>query len=845
MYKTDTKVFAFFHLAIRDKNASFRSDFTPKRTMQLTPAMQQYQDMKKQYLDCILFFRIGDFYEVFFEDALLCHKILDLVLTSKNKNSDTPIPMAGIPHHSIDKYIPKLIQHGYKVAIAEQTSDPIPGKIVQREISQIITPGTYIQEGSKRFNYMLAVTKQEQRNGEYYHIAWGDFSIGEYWTKSFKHLGELQKWILTLSPSEVIIDVDFTEKDSITTPIQQYLKCLISVYEVPSDPELFLTNACKVQTLHSFGQATTEGRLQAIALLLNYIKHTQQNALNTIYKVSYHAQLGMVQMDDITIKNLEIFSSSYEASEKYSLIGIIDQTKTTSGARYLRYLLMNPINTLSILQERQRHIARYQQHQQTSELLKELGNSYDVNKLITTILYKKLHPIPFVKLRSTLALFFDEKRNLSEIMKQELLKLSLNGQEADQLLHLWKELEKALKANEEMKIEMDFVQDNYDSEIDKLRNIAYHSDETLMEYQQFLVQATGVQNVKLKYVMNQGYFIELTTKDSEIFERRISEKKPENFGEERESSTEEAKNSQTFSDTNSQKLSLIRRQTLKGNQRYSSPYLEHIQQAILTSKDQLAKLEQGILTQLREKVEQVTNALLHFAQGIAELDVYASHALLATEKSYIQPELTLEDTIHIEEGRHPVIEAFLPKDQQFIPNDLSIGKQLSASGSIVEDKGLVHIITGPNMGGKSTYLRQSALITLLAHCGLCVPATKAKIGMIDGLFARVGSGDVIAKNQSTFMTEMIEVANILNNASKKSFVIFDELGRGTSTHDGLALTSAILQYILKEVKAKTLIATHYHELINLEKSYPEVRNFSVSVYETEKEVIFMKKIVQG
>ncbi|MDR0282414.1 MAG: hypothetical protein LBI53_03755 [Candidatus Peribacteria bacterium] len=288
--------------------------------MQLTPAMQQYQEMKKQYLDCVLFFRIGDFYEVFFEDATICHRVLDLVLTSKNKNSNTPIPMAGVPHHSIDKYIPKLIQHGYKVAIAEQTSDPVPGKIVQREVSQVITPGTYIQESSKKLNYMVAVTAQETSAGENYHVARGDFSIGEYRTKSFSHLSDVQKWILSLAPSEVIMDVDFREKDSISTPIQHYLKCLISVYEIPSDPQLFLTHVTKVQSLASFGAATHAGRLQAITLLLNYIKHTQQYALNTIYKISYHSQLGMVMMDDITMKNLELFSSSYEQNEKYSLI---------------------------------------------------------------------------------------------------------------------------------------------------------------------------------------------------------------------------------------------------------------------------------------------------------------------------------------------------------------------------------------------------------------------------------------------------------------------------------------------------------------------------------------------
>lgn len=373
-----------------------------------------------------------------------------------------------------------------------------------------------------------------------------------------------------------------------------------------------------------------------------------------------------------------------------------------------------------------------------------------------------------------------------------------------------------------------------------MRRIAYHSDELLLEYQQFLVRTTGVHNVKLKFVMNQGYFIEVTTKDMPAFEKSISEHLETEKGR-----AAQHNHHQIETPNNIPKLSVVRRQTLKDNQRYSSPYLEEIQQSILSSKDELVQLERSLLGLLAQEVSKVAEMLSRFAQKIAELDVYCSHALFALEHRYIQPELNATSSIVIEGGRHPVIEAYLPRDQQFIPNDLILGNQSSPNGVLEQDNGLIHIITGPNMGGKSTYLRQSALIVLLAHCGLFVPASKAKIGLIDGLFARVGSGDVIAKNQSTFMTEMIEVSNILNNATKKSFIIFDELGRGTSTYDGMALTSAILQYILKQVKANTLLATHYHELIALEEKYSEVRNFSVSVYETDKEVLFMKKIIKG
>ncbi len=785
--------------------------------MELTPAMRQYQEMKKQNPDCILFFRIGDFYEVFFEDANICHNVLDLVLTSKNKWAENPIPMAWIPHHSIDKYIPKLIQHWYKVAIAEQITDPKPWKLVQREITQIITPWTYIQEWTKNFNYMLAITRKELSSWEIYHLAWWDFTLGEYQTKSFSNFWDAQKRILTLSPTEIIIDVDFPEKDSISTPIQQYLQCLISVYEVPVDPESFLCNMAKVQTLSSFWQAIGEWRLQAIALLLHYIRHVQQQNIANISKISYHAQTWFVLMDEITIKNLEIFSSSYENNQQYSLFWILDQTKTSAWARLLHYYLANPINSLSEIQRRQNLISHYQEIDYSKFILKKLGESYDLQKLTSSILYKKLNPIPFLKLRSTLNLFFWWNEE-SEILLNELKLLWLQPSEESELKSLHESLKKMLKSDQDVMDWEYFIADGWNEEVDELRKIAFHSDDLLLQYQQFLVQESWVQNVKLKFVMNQWYFIELTTKDSIQFEEKLW---IWNWNQEDE------------------KLNLYRRNTLKWNQRYSSTYLEKLQENILTAREKLTKLENSLLKEMWEKIWDKNAEISSFAQKVAELDVFCSHAVFAFENRYIQPEMNNKNLIEIVWWRHPVIEAYLPTDQQFIPNDLSIWEKEN------QEKEMIHIITWPNMWWKSTFLRQSALIVLLAHCGLFVPATSAKIWLVDGIFARVGSGDVIAKNQSTFMTEMIEVSNILNNATSQSFIIFDELGRGTSTYDWLALTSAILQYVLKHVKAKTLIATHYHELIKLEKMYPEVKNYSVSVYETDKEVLFMKKIVKG
>ena len=791
--------------------------------MAFTPAIEQYIEVKRQYADCILFFRIGDFYETFFEDAKLCSKVLDLILTSKNKNAEDPVPMAGIPFHSVDKYIPKLVAHWYKVAIAEQTSDPVPGKIVSREVTQIITPGTYVHEQKKTTNYMLSIHFKPYKDGQSYHIARGDFSLWEYRTRSFADIAEMQKFILTIKPSEIIFDFDFPDKDLVTTPLLQYLKCLISIYEVPFDAEHFLITMTQVQSLASFGKALDEGRLGATALLLNYIAHTQKTRLTNIAKISLHSQDHLVLLDEVTIKNLEIFTSSYENSEKYSLIGILDRTQTAGGSRLLRYLLTNPTNILSELEKRLNHITDYLQEDMirpaltgldTHRIHAILNSVSDIPKLVTMILYKKLSPSLFIKLRATLRIFFE-----NSLLMKELTRLGLDDEDKNAVQHVYNHLQQLLKNDEDYREDIDFIRDGYQEQIDELRKIAYHSDELLLQYQQELSQMSGVNNVKLKYVMNQWYFIEITNKDITQFEHKLFD---EAHG------------------ANKDKFDVLRRNTLKGGQRYVSPYLDTIQSQVLSAKDDLVSREFLLLQDAKEKISQISTSLIAFAECIAWLDVYSSHALLAKEKNFSKPEFTNNSQLSIIDGRHPVIEEFLPRDLQFIPNDLKMSDDSS------EDTWwFLHIVTGPNMGWKSTYLRQNALIVLMAHCGLFVPAKEVKLWLVDALFARVWSGDVIAKNQSTFMTEMIEVANILHNATSKSFIIFDELGRGTSTYDGLALTKAILEYIATQVWAKTLIATHYHELIQLENTLPWIQNYSVSVYETDKDVVFMKKIIRG
>lgn len=789
--------------------------------MAFTPAIIQYLDIKKQHEDCILFFRMGDFYETFFEDAKICSKVLDIILTSKNKNSENAVPMAGIPYHSAEKYISKLISHGYKIAIAEQTTEPIPGKIVEREVVSIITPWTYIQEAKKEYTYTMAITFIPHTNGNSYHLARGDFSVGEYRTKSFSDIGELQKFIISVRPVELVFDVDFPEKESISVPVQQAMKALISIRDVPPDPEKFISWMTGVQQIASYGKALEDGKLATMALLLSYLNHTQKSSLTNITKISFHSQDTYLLLDEVTIKNLELLSSSYEGSERYSLFHILNTTQTAGGARLLHHTLTNPIKDLEQLQRRLDMIENFFSDQEKSKHIHQLlANVRDIPKLVTTILYKKLLPNTFVKLRSTLRIFFENAFLLDELKTLWLGEKSLNV-----LQHLYNYLEQVLKNDEEYKDDIDYIRDGYNVQIDELRKIAYHSDELLLQYQQELAQRAGIPTVKVKFILNQGYFLEVTNKDIETFEKKFS--------------------SSEFRMQDAEwKFNVIRRNTLKWGQRYSSPYLENLEWKILEAKAELSKIEYEFLQQAKTKVGEGMKELHEAAEKISWLDLFVSQAILAHEKKYTKPLFVKNDTITITEGRHPVIEEFLPLDQQFIPNDLKLNSECRVQNAEWNEDGFLHIITWPNMGGKSTYLRQNALIVLMAHCGLFVPAKECQLPVMDALFARIGSGDNIAKNQSTFMTEMIEVANILNNATKKSFIIFDELGRGTATYDGLALTKSILEYLVSKIGAKTLIATHYHELIQLEETHPGVKNYSVSVYETEKEVIFMKKIVK-
>lgn len=774
--------------------------------IKLTPAQVQYTEIKKQHEDAILFFRMWDFYEVFHEDAKICSKVLDIALTARHKTSPNPIPMAWVPYHSAEKYISKLIKNGYKVVIAEQNWQVIPWKIVNREVASIVTPWTYLEESEyKKYNFIAALYSNISSNNEIkYHLSWWDFSLWDYYTTSFDNIPAMIKFLLKIDLAEIILDLDLSNKSNIEKYIKDNSSTFVSVFNVPSDVQLFLTNILQLQTLTSFGKSLSDGRECSFSLLLNYLKETQKTSLKNINEITYYWDEKKVSLDDITIKNLEIFQSSYEWSKKYSLLWVIDKTNSSMWWRLFRSVLMEPVQDIVELNIRFDNIEYYYKNESIRRaIIEKMKLIWDIPRITSLLIYKKNSPFVWLKLKQVFSLIFD-KNNTN--CNDELLRIWQNPLDLNLIWDFYKLVDSAIK-DEDFQEDMNYIKDWFDKEIDELRKKAFNSDEILLDYQNYLIHSTWLNSLKIKYVTNQWFFIEVTKKDSEKLE--------------------------SLQARDDEKLDFMRRQTLKTAERYTTSYLDNIEKTILISKEKLQKQEKQILMNLVSQLELLSKKIWSLAKNIGWLDLYSSFAQLSIEKSYIRPNITLNNSMEIKWWRHPVIQEFLPKWEHFIANDLWM-----------TETSFLHIITWPNMWWKSTFLRQNALILLMAHCWLWIPAESANICLVDGIFARVGSGDIIAKNQSTFMTEMIEVSNILHNATKRSFVVLDELGRGTSTFDWMALAREIVVYITEKIGAKTLFATHYHELIWLEWNIKWVENFSVDVYETDKDVVFLKKIVK-
>lgn len=749
-------------------------------------------DMKRQHPDCVLLFRLWDFYEVFYEDAHIAHKVLWITLTARDKQAEHPIPMAWIPHHALERYLPALIQAWYKVALADQVGEVVPWRLVERKITQVFTPGTRVESGSLAI-YIAALVQYEDHRA----LAWGDVSLWTWTTKYISTRDEVYTSLLRIWPREIICDWSVHGIADIERRAHDHLSAIVSSVPVISDPQHFLLHVLGVRSLESYGPALDVWVAAACATLFHYIQYNKQHIC--VRRIESRQQQWTVFLDQLTIKNLEIFQWSYQGSKKHSLFWVINTCATSMWSRLLAYLLWHPTQNADYISSMQAGIRHwYERHSHAKKIHTLLWELWDIPRIAQQISQKK-RPILLLANLAYQIVQVDEEIDMQEMIA------SFDKDMYWRVISYMRNMKQTIQ--EHSTDDTNWLVEWYDEEVDRLRHIDNEVDGNLLSYQQSRIERTWVP-VKIKHVTNQWYFLEVTPKDIKKFE--------------------------SFFVLWDSYWWALRAQTLKTGQRYTSTYLQELQADIYNAQENLAARHRQLAEEYFDRRQTVVDDVYRYADCIAQGDVQTSMALLMHEKDRSLPRFTSDATLHITAWRHPVVEAYMEKGEQFIPNDTLCTKDH-----------FFHLITWPNMWGKSTYMRQQAIIVLLAHAWLPVPATEVSLPYMDGIFARIWSGDILAKQQSTFMTEMIETASILHNATEHSFIVFDELGRGTSTTDWLALAKAIIVYICRYIKAKTLFATHYHELIEIAWTIDWVENRHVGVYESANEVVFLKKICPG
>jgi DNA mismatch repair protein MutS len=758
----------------------------------MTPVRSQYLKIKRSYPQAIVFFRLGDFYETFDEDARLVSRELEITLTSREMGKGQRYPMAGIPHHALDNYLAKLINKGYKVAICEQMSEPKPGRgIVEREVVRVVTPGTVTEPNlleTRANNYLASIVAEGDKVG----IAYIDITTSEFATTQLP-AGQAQLELERLRPSEVL-----THRDSHLP--QAWLQAPVT----PLDDRWFELDTAKQTLLDIFGVSTLEGygctqlplAIRAAGSILHYLEQTQKGALGQINNLSTYSTESFMVLDAQTRRNLELFQSSRLGLTAGSLLSVIDLTKTPMGGRLLKRWLGQPLLDVKKLERRQQAVSCFQAPYR-AEVINLLGKLGDVERLINRVRAGIATPKELVSLRRSLEQLPQLKAIVSADTALEWLSSELKPCEDVVTL-----IASAIVDDPPPAVgEGNVIKSGFASELDELHSASSNARKYLADLERTERDRTGIKSLKVGYNRVFGYYIEVTSPHLD--------KVPQDY---------------------------IRKQTLAGAERYFTPQLKEYESLILNAETRIAELEGSIFRQCCRQVGDCGERILGIAAALAEIDVLSAFAEVAVRHGYVCPRLTADDSITIVNGRHPVVERALV-DERFVPNDTYLSNQ---------DAQLI-ILTGPNMSGKSTYLRQVALIVLLAQIGSFVPADSATIGLVDRIFTRVGLQDDLVTGQSTFMIEMVETANILNNATSKSLIILDEIGRGTSTYDGLSIAQAVAEYIHNHPRlgAKTLFATHYHELVELANFLPRVKNYNIAVSEEGGKVVFLRKIVPG
>ena len=771
---------------------------------QLSPMMQHYMETKKEYPDCVLFYRLGDFYEMFFDDALTVSKELEITLTGKDCGLSERAPMCGVPFHALDSYLYRLVQKGYKVAIAEQMEDPRQAKgLVKREVIRVVTPGTITSSqvlDETKNNYLMGIVYMDGIYG----ISTADISTGDFMVTEVDSDRELFDEINKFSPSEIICNNAFymscVDMDELKNRYQVVISALDSRFFGEESCRRILMEHFKVGALVGLGLEDYATGIIAAGAVMQYIYETQKSTLEHITTITPYSTGQYMVIDTSTRRNLELVETMREKQKRGTLLWVLDKTKTAMGARLLRACIEQPLIHRDEIIKRQNAVEELNMNYiSREEICEYLNPIYDLERLIGRISYKTANPRDLIAFRSSLEMLPYIKRILGEFNSELLAEL---GRELDPLQDIFQLIGDAIVEEPPITVrEGGIIKDGYNQEADKLRHAKTEGKNWLAELEAKEKEKTGIKTLKVKFNKVFGYYFEVTNS--------FKDQVPDYY---------------------------IRKQTLTNAERFTTDELKQLEDIIMGAEEKLVSLEYDLFCEVRDKIGAEVIRIQKTAKSIAGIDVFCSLSVVATRRNYVKPSINDKGVIQIKNGRHPVVEQMM-RDDMFVANDTFLDN----------GKNRLSVITGPNMAGKSTYMRQVALIVLMAQLGSFVPAQEADIGICDRIFTRVGASDDLASGQSTFMVEMTEVANILRNATRNSLLVLDEIGRGTSTFDGLSIAWAVIEHISnsKLLGAKTLFATHYHELTELEGTIAGVKNYCIAVKEQGDDIVFLRKIVRG
>ena len=769
-----------------------------------TPMMQHYLKTHEEYKDCILFYRLGDFYEMFFDDAKVVSKELELTLTGKSCGAEERAPMCGIPYHAAETYLTRLVKKGYKVAICEQVEDPKLAKgMVKREVTRVVTPGTTLNAQAldeTKNNYIMCIAYI----GDHYGISSADITTGDYYVTEVDSERKLLDEVNKSQPTEIICNEAFyisgIDIDDMKNRMGIVIYSLDAWYFSDETAQMTLKDHFKVRDLEGLGLADYDSGVVAAGALLKYLYETQKTTLSNLVAIHPYTTGKFMIIDSSTRRNLELVETLREKQKRGSLLWVLDKTRTAMGARTLRSFVEQPLIERTEIEERYDAIDEFNTNAITREEIREYLNPvYDLERLITRVTYQTASPRDLIAFRNSIHMLPPIKTLMSDFQSPLLKRLY---EQLDTLDELYELIERSITEEPPLTLhDGGILKEGYNEEVDRLRKAKTDGKSWLADLEAKEREKTGIKNLKIKYNKVFGYYLEVTNSFKDMV--------PDYF---------------------------TRKQTLANAERFITPELKELEDVILGAEDKLIVLEYELFREVRQKVADEVVRIQKTAKAVAQIDVFASLATVAEQNNYCRPKLNEKGLIDIKDGRHPVVERMI-QNEMFVANDTYLD-----NGS-----NRVSIITGPNMAGKSTYMRQSALIVLMAQIGSFVPAKSAKIGIVDRIFTRVGASDDLASGQSTFMVEMSEVANILRNATSNSLLILDEIGRGTSTFDGLSIAWAVVEHISNPrlLGAKTLFATHYHELTELEGKLNSVNNYCIAVKEKGDDIVFLRKIVKG